>query len=308
MKKICISILLAVVLMIPQVALAEDKSGFYVSGTLGMGSGNTIDLDDSETVTEPDDNFETNIYDLSNIEFGSDGNFNGHIAIGKNIGKSFRLELEYGFRNSNVSHFRANSSSYQVRDSNAWAEREYAILNEDGALDDNNMTKEVALTHLTKVMNDTNELTTANPSIDIIDELDTADFMGELDIHSLMVNLYKDFNHGSKFRPYVGAGIGVAWADYQIMAPDGEIEITKNDEPQTNPALVPVIEPGEFEAFEQRNFLDNTASAFGYQFMAGVGYEATPEVILTAGYRLFGTEGEFDTTIHAAEFGVRYNF
>lgn len=309
MKKICISILLAVVLMIPQVALAGDKSGFYVSGTLGMGSGNTIDLDDSETVTEPDANFETNIYDLSNIEFGSDGNFNGLIAIGKNIGKSYRLELEYGFRSSDVSHFRADSSSYQVRDANAWTEGEYGRYLESD-YNDGTYTEAEVKSAMNDAVNETNKQVMGNPEEDIFDERDTAEFMGDLDIHSLMVNLYKDFNHGSKFRPYVGAGIGVAWADYEILGPDGDVEMRKGKAPEwdEDEERFEVETQSKGEDFDARNFLDDTASAFGYQFMAGVGYEATPEVILTAGYRLFGTEGEFDTTIHAAEFGVRYNF
>jgi len=114
MKKILTGILFLVFLL-PGPALAGD-SGFYVSGTLGIGSNNTTSLDDA-TVSNPEGDFEENIWDLSDIEFGSDGNFNGLLAIGKRLGKSYRIELEYGYRNSYITHFRSSTSGYQQVDS-----------------------------------------------------------------------------------------------------------------------------------------------------------------------------------------------
>ncbi len=109
----------------------------------------------------------------------------------------------------------------------------------------------------------------------------------EVSILSFMANGYVDFeSEGSSVTPYVMAGLGVATVAFDD---DGE------------------------EVFDD--------TAFAYQFGAGVGIQATPNVIIDLGYRYFATsdidgselpDAPSDATIdidsHNLMAGVRFGF
>ncbi|GEO80288.1 OmpA family protein [Pararhodospirillum oryzae] len=107
---------------------------------------------------------------------------------------------------------------------------------------------------------------------------------GDLSSVALMVNALYDIPTGTKFYPYVGAGIG--WV---IGMMDSDIA-------------------------------DGTSGAFGYQGIAGVGYNITDNVGMTLDYRFLGTTGmKFDAVAdrdsdydnylnHTVMLGLRYSF
>jgi opacity protein-like surface antigen len=47
---------------------------------------------------------------------------------------------------------------------------------------------------------------------------------------------------------------------------------------------------------------------FAYQFMLGLGYDITPNTILTAEYRFFGIADSDAPSTHAFIFGARFMF
>ena len=118
---------------------------------------------------------------------------------------------------------------------------------------------------------------------------------GEISALSFMVNGYYDF-HTPNFSlvPYLGGGIGVAHVntDFSVSG-------------------VP-FSP----------FVDDSATVFAYQFMAGFGVKVSPTITLTGGYRYFATtEPEFNDSTgipptnfdseyrnHEVNFGVRVMF
>jgi len=113
---------------------------------------------------------------------------------------------------------------------------------------------------------------------------------GDVSTLGLMVNGYYDFATGTKWKPYLGAGIGAA-------------NVSIND---LSAAGVPVA--------------DDDDTVFAYQFKAGVGYEFSPQVDGMLGYRFFGTDdGDFvdvdgdafstdGADAHIVEVGVRVRF
>jgi len=103
---------------------------------------------------------------------------------------------------------------------------------------------------------------------------------GDVSALSFMVNGYYDFPvANSPIAPYLGGGIGAA--------------------------IITVDFAG---------FGDDSAVAFAYQFMAGIGFEINPSTTLTAGYRYFATtDPDFDgekATVESHDFslGARFMF
>ena len=84
---------------------------------------------------------------------------------------------------------------------------------------------------------------------------------GDLNVLSTMVNAYYDFNTGTPFTPYLGAGIG----DASLMAKGIKNKSTGD------------------------KILDNNALVFAYQGIAGVSYALNDHIALNADYRYFGT-------------------
>lgn len=112
---------------------------------------------------------------------------------------------------------------------------------------------------------------------------------GDVDATTGMVNVLYDFENGSNFTPFLGAGIGAAHIDV-----DGTLGNT-----------VSVI--------------DDDDTVFAGQLIAGVGYKVTDSLDLTARYNFMaapdvdvtavnGTRVESDYYNHAIMFGLRFHF
>jgi OOP family OmpA-OmpF porin len=105
---------------------------------------------------------------------------------------------------------------------------------------------------------------------------------GDVDTNAFMFNGYYDFDLKSKWTPYLGGGIGVAW--FNVEGSGAGVTI------------------------------DDTVSEFAYQVMAGTSYQYTGNVALNAGYRYFGASDAgyplltASVDAHAIEFGMRYSF
>lgn len=113
---------------------------------------------------------------------------------------------------------------------------------------------------------------------------------GDVTATALMLNGYYDFNADSKWKPFIGAGIGYANMSINNLSFGGAIAA------------------------------DDSAAVFAYQLKAGIGYAFTNSLDGTLGYRFFGTgDGDFVDTAgfafetdglqtHIIEVGVRYRF
>ncbi|WP_041794301.1 OmpA family protein [Pararhodospirillum photometricum] len=118
-----------------------------------------------------------------------------------------------------------------------------------------------------------------------IDKIGTYANDGSIDSVALMVNALYDIPTGTAFYPYVGAGLG--WVIGKMDA--GQIK-------------------------------DDLSGAFGFQGIAGVGYNVTQNVGVTLDYRFLGTTGmEFENPAagdasyenylnHTVMLGLRYAF
>ncbi len=120
---------------------------------------------------------------------------------------------------------------------------------------------------------------------------------GDVSVLSFMVNGYYDI-HTPNFSlvPYLGVGIGGASIDAHIIAP-----------------FLPSTQ-----------VVDDSATVFAYQFMAGFGWNVSPSITLTADYRYFATtDPEFtpgnafpsgspdltsDYNNHSFNLGARFKF
>lgn len=114
---------------------------------------------------------------------------------------------------------------------------------------------------------------------------------GELNSTALMANLLVDFNEAAQFTPYVGAGIGFA-----------------------------KVEASDFGTSGIPDVLDDDATEFAWQFIAGAGWDVSPTAELFAEYRYFATAdasvttstatGSVDTDIsydtNNVTFGIRF--
>jgi outer membrane protein OmpA-like peptidoglycan-associated protein len=122
---------------------------------------------------------------------------------------------------------------------------------------------------------------------------------GSLHSYSVLANVLYDFDTGTAFTPYIGAGAGVSLLKNKLSygAVTGSPSFTSSD--------------------------DDTV--FAYQGIVGVAYNVTSNLAITADYRYFGTVGgKFDGTYgapvsgtytqqqdygnHTVMVGLRYNF
>ena len=154
-----------------------------------------------------------------------------------------------------------------------------------------------------------------------------------------MVNVWYDFNTGSRWRPYVGAGLGVMQSNW------GDMEYNRNEVAQgaanqlaimrtcakigqgPNCTLPPAVQQqvlaGAKLAPGTVPELSNTDTVFAYQLGAGLGYEVTDAMTVQVGYRMVkSNQLEFtgrnamgamatattDLQIHLFELGLRYRF
>lgn len=121
------------------------------------------------------------------------------------------------------------------------------------------------------------------------DSLNNVAVGGDADVWNLMANAIYDFDVGSSLYPYVGAGIGVARADWDTDAAVGGVQIDDDD------------------------------MGFAYQAIFGLGYALSNQLTLTADYRFLGvpdldlssTAGaRIDTEYHSHSLmvGLRFAF
>ncbi len=115
---------------------------------------------------------------------------------------------------------------------------------------------------------------------------------GDVSTLALMVNGYYDFSTNSKWKPYIGGGIGGGNVSVNSLSVQGM------------PAA------------------DDDGTVFAYQFKVGVAYEFTQALDATLGYRYFGALdidegtyvssyydlGNYNFQVHVIELGVRYRF
>lgn len=122
---------------------------------------------------------------------------------------------------------------------------------------------------------------------------DDGSYKSEISGQSFMLNGYYDIENPTIFKPYVGAGVGMAKMKYRFT--------------DTYPAAP---EDNETNSFSKNKF--------AYSLMAGVGAEITKNVTVDVGYRYtdYGSfsktleDGKlnFDTKAHQILAGVRYSF
>ncbi len=84
---------------------------------------------------------------------------------------------------------------------------------------------------------------------------------GDVDTFYVMANLIHDFDTGTDFVPYVGAGLGYASVSYNDFGV----------------AAIP-------------NVLDDSDGGLAYQGIVGLGYQISPTLAVTLDYRYFATE------------------
>ena len=158
-----------------------------------------------------------------------------------------------------------------------------------------------------------------------------------------MVNVWYDFNAGSRWRPYVGGGLGLVRVDW------GDVEYNRNEVAQGaaneiallrargNLVAAGQLPPGAPLPPEVRAGvlamaglpegtvpeLSDTDTVFAYQLGAGMGYEVTDAITVQVGYRMLKSKQlEFtgmnasgamatattDMQVHLFEIGLRYRF
>lgn len=95
---------------------------------------------------------------------------------------------------------------------------------------------------------------------------------------TLMLNGYYDLNGMGKFRPYVGAGVGIAWTEvYNSKATDPHIPTTTHGRPGY---IFPTL------AYGHKGVQYNkTSTNFAWALMAGVAYQLTNTIDLDVGYK-----------------------
>lgn len=118
-------------------------------------------------------------------------------------------------------------------------------------------------------------------------------YKSEISGQSFMLNGYYDIENPTIFKPYVGAGVGMAKMKYKFKD-------TYPDYPEDNETNT------------------HSKNKFAYSLMAGVGAEIMKNVTVDVGYRYtdYGSfsktveDGKlkFDTKAHQILAGVRYNF
>lgn len=128
--------------------------------------------------------------------------------------------------------------------------------------------------------------------------------------NSYLANFFYDFDFGTKWTPYVGAGVG-----FGVYRQKATVEIDIDEDllmaglGQIPPELLlPMI--SQFEQFEQEMEVANdTLYRFEWQVSAGVAYNFNENWALDLGYRFNSSTvgGEF-VYAHEVKLGARYSF
>jgi len=101
---------------------------------------------------------------------------------------------------------------------------------------------------------------------------------------SMMLNAIHNFDTNSRFEPYLGAGVGFVQGNAKFTANDygNAASPTVNSVCDGNRATI---------AGGQSCSLDDTDTAFGYQLLAGLGYEITENIKWDTQYRYLDAHG-----------------
>lgn len=139
----------------------------------------------------------------------------------------------------------------------------------------------------------------------LIDEDSSGDIMGKIDLSTLFLNVYLDFENSSPFTPYLGAGIGFAFVGMQ-----GSISNILDEEEVSNAI----------------SFGKNTDTNFAWNVGLGLTYDFSNSFSLDLGYRYVhfgdiitgnasGTDVEENSILksknidaHQLTLGVRFTF
>ncbi|MYA97364.1 MAG: porin family protein [Nitrospinae bacterium] len=155
-----------------------------------------------------------------------------------------------------------------------------------------------------------------------------------------MVNLWYDFNPGSKWRPYIGAGLGLVRVDWGDVKYNRD-EVARGQAHQLalilacqqagqapGCTLPPQVRQGVLMQTDQQLMgtvpdLSGTDTVFAFQIGAGVGYQYSDNVTLQLAYRMLkASDLEFtgssamgstatattEMLVHLFEIGIRYRF
>ena len=158
-----------------------------------------------------------------------------------------------------------------------------------------------------------------------------------------MVNVWYDFNTGSRWKPFIGGGIGVMRSDWGDLKYDPDVPfdaassagiraglLAQGLPPEQAEAMVAPLLAQQKQARQAAGLgvpnLAGTDTSFAYQVGAGLGYEVTDAITVQVGYRLFKANTfEFkadsmtsvgpitaksttDMQVHLFEIGLRYRF
>ena len=123
-----------------------------------------------------------------------------------------------------------------------------------------------------------------------VSNINGAHASGDVSNVGLMFNFLYDIHTDSSWIPYLGGGIGYSWVSYNDISQNG---VTA---------------------------LDDSNSAFSWQFKGGIAYQFNPSMAITLGYRFYQTNNlSFNdpsglsvktggTKIQNAELGFRFHF
>ena len=136
---------------------------------------------------------------------------------------------------------------------------------------------------------DAGVLITGSPNIGVTVGDLVAAGEGSLETVFVMANAIYDFNSSGRLKPYIGAGVGVGFVDVDY-----------------SPSATPIIQ--------------DSATQFAFQALAGVSYEVTRSTEVFAGYRyratsdvevqadLFAADFEVENRASIIEAGLRFSF
>lgn len=98
-----------------------------------------------------------------------------------------------------------------------------------------------------------------------------------VNLYSFLTNGYYDFKNNTKWTPFIGAGVGIAWINSES---NHSLNILNVDDPST-----PLVESAPVSQYSP----SLSGTAFAGQFKAGINYEWDENKSLALIYRLFFT-------------------
>ena len=128
--------------------------------------------------------------------------------------------------------------------------------------------------------------------------------------NSYLFNMFYDFDFGTRWTPYVGAGIGLGVYHQKAIV---DIDIEEEKFLALNSSFEPILETvilPKVQRFEREmTVADDTLYRFEWQVSAGVAYNFDEDWVLDLGYRFNSATvgGEF-VYAHEVKLGARYMF